>query len=142
MGMITRDELARRAQGVGLDVTTRTIRYWADNGFMPYPKQLEGRGVTAYYPEEMLNWVQILASIRPQRMQEIRNRLRERCRSGEFSVRTVTLAGETFEVFPRLASWNEGGKKYDLYLLAGDYSGQGLVLRQSTEEDQDELGEV
>jgi len=126
--LIARDELARKArEDLGLDVDERTIRFWAKEGLMPWPKRIDGRGLKSFYPEEMLDWVAVLASIRPSNISDIRDELRDRCMNNDLAPRKLEAASEEFDVFPMLSSWeDESGQTNELYLVVGG----GLLLRK------------
>lgn len=137
--MVTRDELARLARREGLDVTKRTIRWWAKEGFLPRPTWIRGRGQRAFYPKRVLDLVRILAALRSSNVREAREKLREHVLEDvPLETEVIELDSGEVELSPSLQSWESGDFEYSLHLVAGS----GLVVMKRIAGGEDELGEV
>ncbi len=124
--LITRAELARRAQAEGLDVTERTIRYWAGRNLLPRPVRLRGRGTRAFYPVDLLNLVRALVALRPARIKSLREQV---CEMQAKPAELLEIGEQQFKVLPSPISWSGQGFEYRLYTLA-DSSGDLLLLKK------------
>lgn len=118
---VIRAELVRRAQAEGLDVTERTVRYWATNDMFPRPFRVEGCGKFAFYPVSLLPRLRAMVATRPKVIKKLRNELME---SG---LRIVRIGDRQFKVLPSMLEFEDDGYKCTLYKLA-DGSGDELLL--------------
>ena len=124
--LVTRDELARLAQAEGLELTERTIRYWAKVGLIPHPRRVPGTGLKSFYPRSLLERLRVLAATRPGAVKRLREGKR-----GE--VETVRFGTHEFRLLPELADWEEDGKVFSLRVLE-DGSGFLLIQRRQADE--------
>ena len=117
--LISREDLAALAQSKGLSVTIRTLRYWAERGWIPRPLRIEGEGLRAYYPKALLERVRVLAAIRPYRISAIRENVAE--------VETVQFGEDSFSVLPAIARWERDNTEFTIQMLE---DGTGMLLIQ------------
>lgn len=117
--LITRKELAVLAQAEGLDLSVRTLRYWAQKGLIPRPTLIEGAGNVAFYPVALLERLRILAALRPARIQALKSKL--------LAEETLDFGDKRFVVTPPLAQWQRNGSEYEIRFLA---NGAGMLLIQ------------
>jgi hypothetical protein len=118
--LIPRDELVSIAQGEGMTLTARTLRYWASKGWIPYPWRVEGEGLRAFYPLSLLERLRVLSAIRPQRLRALRENVGE--------AETIQFGEESFSVLPASAHWQRDNTEFSLRMLE-DGSGM-LLIRQ------------
>lgn len=119
--LVTRDELATLAQGEGLSLTTRTLRYWARQGWIPRPWRVEGEGLRAFYPCSLMKRLRVLSAIRPKRLRELKENLGE--------AETIQFGEDTFRVLPAIARWERDGTEFSVRVLE-DGSGMLLIQRK------------
>lgn len=79
--LVSRAELAGRAQDLGLKVTERTLRYWAYRGLIPKPALREGR---AYYSLSLLGDLRAIESLRRKPIEEVKSIVLGRATSSIF----------------------------------------------------------
>lgn len=127
--VITRAELAQRAQDEGLDVTERTIRYWAGQNLLPRPIRLRGQGTRAFYPASLLDMVRALVALRPAKIRSLREQLYEAQIRPTKLLGAPETNGQRFEVLSTPISWSSQDFEYSLYTLADD-SGSLLLLKK------------
>ena len=130
---VTRVELVRRAQAEGLDISDRTIRYWATYNMFPRPYRLEGHK-TPYYPVSLLAQVRAMVATRPRVVKKLREEL---MKSG---LKTVRIGDRQFEVLPSMFEFEDNGYKCTLYKLA-DGSGDELLLMRRRQDGKGQEGE-
>lgn len=118
---ITRTEMIRRAQAEGLEVTERTVRYWATSNMFPRPFRIEGGGKTAFYPVSLMPKLRAMVATRPRVVKKVRNQLMER------GLKIVRIGDQQFEVLPSMLEFQQDGYKCTLYKLANG-SGDELLL--------------
>lgn len=124
--LITRAELARRAQAEGLDVTERTIRYWAGQNLLPRPVRLRGQGTRAFYPVDLLDLVRALVALRPAKIRSLREQV---CEMRAKPTELLEVGEQQFKVLSTPISWSGKGFEYRLYALA-DNSGDLVLLKK------------
>jgi len=117
--LIPRDDLAAIAQGEGMALTTRTLRYWAQKGWIPYPWRVKGDGQRAYYPLSLLERLRVLSAIRPHRMKGFRKNIGE--------AETIQFGEDTFSVLPAVAHWERDSTEFTVRMLE---DGTGMLLIQ------------
>ena len=117
--LVLRDDLAAVAQSEGMSLTTRTLRYWAKMGWIPYPWRVEGEGLKAYYPLSLLERLRVLSALRPHRIQKIKENLGE--------AETIQFGKDTFRVLPAIARWERGSTEFTVRVLE---DGTGMLLIQ------------
>jgi DNA-binding transcriptional MerR regulator len=148
--LITRAELARQAQIEGMNVTERTIRYWAGENLLPRPVRLRGHGTRAFYSTDLLEMVRALVALRPAKIKSLREQVYEMqtaCgiqadmqtdmqvetpRTPKTLETSETLdigKQEQFKVLSTPISWSGQSFDYRLYTLA-DSSGDLLLLKK------------
>ena len=119
--LVPRDDLAQLARDEGLRLTSRTLRYWAQRGWLPQPWRVEGDGLRAYYPLSLLERIRVLSAIRPRRIQAIRANLSE--------AETIQFGEDTFSVLPAIAHWERENTEFSIRMLE-DGSGMLLIQRK------------
>lgn len=117
--LIPRPELAALAQREGMTLTVRTLRYWAQQGWIPRPWRVEGEGLRAFYPKSLLERLRVLSAIRPRRLQKLKAGLGE--------AETIQFGEETFSVLPAIARWERDGTEFSVQVLE---DGTGMLLIQ------------
>lgn len=117
--LIPRDELASIAQEQGMTLTSRTLRYWAQMGWIPKPWRVKGEGVRAFYPLSLLDRLRVLSAIRPHRLQAIKENLGK--------AETIQFGEDTFSVLPAIARWERGDTEFSVQMLE---DGTGMLLIQ------------
>lgn len=130
--VITRAELARRAQAKGLDVTERTIRYWAGKDLIPRPVRLPGQGPRAFYPASLLDLIGAMVALRPANIRLLREQLHEvqpDLAAQTAESHSLDVGGQQFEVLPAPVCWSGRDFNYQLFALA-DSSGNLLLLKK------------
>lgn len=120
---ITRAELVKRAQAEGLEVTERTVRYWATYNMFPRPFRLDvdGHRKTAFYPVSLMPRLRAMIATRPRVIKKVRDELMEG------GLKIVRIGSHQFQVLPSMLEFEEDGYKCTLYKLA-DGSGDELLL--------------
>ena len=121
LDLVSRDELVRIAQGEGLDLSVRTLRYWAQHGLIPRPWRVEGEGLRAFYSLSLLKRLRVLASTRPGSIKKIRDSISE--------AESLQFGRETFRVLPAIASWERRNTRFSVRMLE-DGSGMLLIQRK------------
>jgi hypothetical protein len=121
--LISREELVSIAQGEGMTLTSRTLRYWASKGWIPYPWRVEGQGPRAFYPLSLLERLRVLSAIRPQRLRSLRENVGE--------AETISFGEESFSVLPVSAHWERDNTEFSLRMLE-DGSGMLLIQRKKS----------
>ena len=119
--LIPRDDLVTLAQREGMALTTRTLRYWASRGWIPYPWRVDGEGLRAYYPRSLLERLRVLSAIRPGRLRSLRENIGE--------AETIQFGEDSFSVLPACASWERENTEFSLRMLE-DGSGMLLIQRK------------
>jgi len=116
-GFVSRAELSELAQKEGLNISVRTLRYWAQKGFIPRPTRKPGYGNRAFYHKSLLERLRILAALRPANIQALRR---------DASAAEIMKFGESqFEIAAGGTSWQEAGREFSMHRLA---NGQGILL--------------
>ena len=122
--LIPRDDLAALAQQEGMNLTVRTLRYWAGKGWIPKPWRVEGQGIRAFYPLSLLERIRVLSAIRPKRLQAFKENLRE--------AEVIQFGEDTFSVLPAVAHWEREKTEFSIRMLE-DGSGMLLIQRKKDE---------
>lgn len=117
--LVSRDELASIAREQGMELTSRTLRYWAKMDWIPKPWRVEGEGLRAFYPLSLLERLRVLSAIRPQRLQALKESLG--------ATETLQFGEDTFSVLPALVRWERGDTEFSVQMLE---DGTGMLLIQ------------
>lgn len=123
--LIPRDDLAELARSEGMDITTRTLRYWAQRGWIPHPWRLDGEGHRAFYPKSLLERLRVLSAMRPGRLKKIRDNIGD--------AETIQFGEDSFQVLPALVRWEREGTEFSARVLA-DGSGMLLIRKKRGQE--------
>ncbi len=126
--LVTRERLAEIAREEGLDLTVRTLRYWAQRKLIPRPWIVKGEGLRAFYPLSMMKRLRILSATRPQKIKSIRDSVSE--------AESIQFGDEMFEVLPALARWERDNAEFSIRMLE-DGSGMLLIRRRKEVSDGD-----
>jgi len=107
--LISRAELAAKAQAAGLNITVRTLRYWASVGLIPKPIYREhGK---AYYPADLLHELSVIEALRRgRRVEAIKQWLKQPI------IEELELGGKRFQIVANLGEFIAGNKRYVIKL--------------------------
>jgi len=122
--LVTRGELAELARAEGMDVTERTIRYWASEGLLPRPYRVAGEGTRSFYPMSLLDRLRVLCATRPSRIKKLRRSIGK--------AETIHFGDDTFSVLPASAVWERDSTEFSLRMLE-DGSGMLLIQRKKAQ---------
>lgn len=87
MTVITRKELAKKAHDAGMNITERTLRFWAMKGLIPKPIIHNRR---AYYDDGLMEKLQLIESMRAKSLQEMKDIV---WKSDLFDITTTRIDG-------------------------------------------------
>jgi len=113
--LISRTELAEKAQRAGLNITARTLRYWASVGLIPKP--VYGERGKALYPEALLDELRVIDKLRkPRSISAIKEWLEKPV------IEELSVGEKRFQIIANLGKSFSQGREYSLKLTrCGQY---------------------
>ena len=119
--LLSADELVDLANAEGMNISKRTLRYWAAEGLIPRPMRVSGEGIRSFHPRGTIERLRVLSATMPNRIRELRENVSE--------AETLQFGDRTFRVLPASVKWEGENTEFSVQMLE-DGSGMLLVKRK------------